>query len=137
MIWAKAGIGILGSFVGALLFMILHAHAGDPKFWTDWCAGKTNCDLAEIRKWFPTVMEPHAPQSCCGEGDAYMIHIRASDGMWIEFEVPDGKGILTDGSVFTVSVRTIQNKYGNPTGSEIAFITASGKVLCVIPDGDV
>jgi hypothetical protein len=123
------------------------SHAGEPKYWPDWCVGKgIECNIDEIRAWFPTVMQPgweaHPNQgrSCCGEADAYPITILAYDTVagTVTIRVEEGGApYIPAGTVITAPADKVQNKYGNPVDHEIAFIGGGGSVYCIIPSGGV
>lgn len=125
-----------------LLYIILttQAFAGDPAFWNHY-QGKSPEELAEIHKWFPTVMQPgwedkaNQGHSCCGEADSFEVEIIGEDAVSgdIHVVIHDGKTIMPDGTKLYVPREKLQWRYGNPTGSAILFISYSGIIFCLVP----
>lgn len=110
------------------------AHAGDPSNWGSY--------PPEIQSWFPTVMQPgretntNTQSSCCGLSDAFEGKADGNDQYGnIRVVIPQGRGVIPDGTVVFAPRNKIQVKYGNPIGLLIVFISMGDHqtVYCLVP----
>jgi len=96
--------------------------------------------------WYPRVMRPDAPGSCCGEADTYeadkfeveddhyVAIITKGDG-FTPYDEEWSKPAIPNGTRFIVPNEKIQRLPPNPTGHGIIFIAPDGTVICYCPPG--
>jgi hypothetical protein len=93
---------------------------------------------ASVRQWFQQLMQPDNPRvSCCGEADAFEADTFEADGDHYVAIITDGKGMIPNGSKFTVPNDKMKWDDGNPTGHGILFVGAHGQIFCYIAPGGV
>jgi hypothetical protein len=91
-----------------------------------------------LRQWFQRLMQPDNPvMSCCGEADAFEADTFEADGDHYVAIITDGKGMIPNGSKFTVPNDKMKWDDGNPTGHGILFIGNGGQVYCYVTPGGV
>jgi hypothetical protein len=91
-----------------------------------------------IRVWFQQLMQPDNPKvSCCGEADAFEADNFEVDGDHYVAIITAGKGIIPNGTRFSVPNHKMKWDDENPTGHGIIFIGTQGQIYCYVAPGGV
>lgn len=127
-------VKMLRYLTAVLALLTLPALAGEPSNWGSY--------PPEIQSWFPTVMQPgreastSSQSSCCGISDAFEGKADGDDQFGnIRVVIPQGRGIIPNGTVVYAPRAKIQVNYGNPLGLLIVFISMGDHttVYCLVP----
>jgi hypothetical protein len=93
---------------------------------------------SHVRKWYQQLMQPDNPRmSCCGEADAFEADSFEVHGDHYVAIITDGKGIIPNGTKFSVPNHKMKWDEGNPTGHGVIFIGTQGQIYCYVAPGGV
>jgi hypothetical protein len=91
-----------------------------------------------VRKWYQQLMQPDNPRmSCCGEADAFEADSFEVDGDHYIAIITNGKGVIPNGTKFSVPNHKMKWDEGNPTGHGVIFIGTQGQIYCYVAPGGV
>jgi hypothetical protein len=91
-----------------------------------------------IRQWYQQLMQPDNPWvSCCGEADAFEADAYEVEGDHYVAVITDGKGMIPNGTKFSVPNHKMKWDNGNPTGHGVIFIGTHGQIFCYVAPGGV